>query len=334
MGYRALSKYRSELMGLAMLWVMCFHAFDLDLGREWLNNLRSDGFGGVDVFILLSSVGLVMSLERREREYGAFLRRRAARILPAYYAVMLPFTAYLIVKDGIPSTALLWNSTLLNYWVRCKGSFNWYVSGAMIFYALTPMCWRFLRKRQNRGAWTLLGCALGLLVCQWLMQVGYWQYMDLFYRVPIFFLGLLIGLYCAEDRKLTRRSAALWALCFAFGAAYIAFVRRKIDTSPVYVMLCHAFVFTTVPGCLGCCLLFEKLPLEWLRRPLRLIGENSLEIYLLNVSVFSRYAEFHAYTFFGPSHRLYFLLQFIVNIALGCLLHRAMETLKKRRSHT
>ena len=40
MGYRALSKYRAELMGLAMLWVMCFHAFDLDLGREWLNNLR------------------------------------------------------------------------------------------------------------------------------------------------------------------------------------------------------------------------------------------------------------------------------------------------------
>lgn len=334
MGYRALSKYRAELMGLAMLWVMCFHAFDLDLGREWLNNLRADGFGGVDIFILLSSMGLVMSMERREREYGAFMRRRASRILPAYYAVMLPYTAYLIAHDGVPSTALLWNSTLLYYWVQCRGAFNWYIAGAMTFYAVTPMCWRFLRQQRRRGAWVLLGCVLGLAVCQWLMQVGYWQYLDVFYRVPIFFVGLLIGLYCAEDRKLTVKSAALWALCFAFGCAYVSFIRRGVETAPVYVMLCHAFLFTTVPLCLGCCALFERLPLGWLRRALRTVGENSLEIYLLNVSVFSRYAEFRAYTFFGPTHRLYFLLQFLVNIALGCALHRAMETLKKRRSHT
>ena len=203
MGYRALSKYRAELMGLAMLWVMAFHAFELDLGREWLNNLRAVGFGGVDIFILLSSMGLVMSLERREREYGAFMRRRAARILPAYYAVMLPYTVYLIVHDGVASTALLWNSTLLYYWVQCRGAFNWYVAGAMTFYAVTPMCWRFLRQRRHWGAWVFLGCVLGLAVCQWLMQVGYWQYLDVFYRVPVFFVGLLIGLYCAEDRRLT-----------------------------------------------------------------------------------------------------------------------------------
>ena len=334
MGYRALSRYRSELMGLAMLWVMAFHASDVSFGWDWLNRLRADGFGGVDIFILLSSMGLVMSLEWREQDYGAFLRRRAARILPAYYAVMLPYTVFLIIRDGVPSTALLWNSTLLYYWVKCPGAFNWYVAGAMTFYALTPVCWRFLRQRRNRAAWVLSGCALGLLVCQWLMQDGYWQYLDVFYRVPVFFVGLLIGLYCAEDRRLTVKSAALWALCFAFGAAYISFVRRGVDTAPVYVMLCHAFLFTTVPFCLGCCFLFEKLPLGVPRRFLRLVGENSLEIYLLNVSVFSRYAEFPAYAFFGPSHRLYFLLQFLVNIALGCLLHRAMETLKKRRSHT
>jgi len=334
MGYRVLSKYRAELMGLAMLWVMAFHAVDLDLGLSALNQIRAAGFGGVDVFLLLSGVGLVMSLERREQDYGAFLRRRAERLLPAYYVVMLPYTLYLIVHDGVWSTALLWNSTLLYYWVQCKGAFNWYVAGAMIFYALTPPCWRFLRTRRRREAWVLLGCAAGLAVCQWLMQVGYWQYLDVFYRVPIFFVGLLIGLYCAEDRPLTGKSAALWALCFAAGTGYAAFVRSGIEVSPWYVMLCHAFLFTTVPGCLACCVLFEKLPLGAPRRLLRLIGENSLEIYLLNVSVFSRVAELRVYSVFGPSNRLWYLLQFAVNIALGCLLHRAMETIKRRRSHT
>ena len=32
MGYSVLSKYRTELMGVAILWVMLFHSFDLDMG--------------------------------------------------------------------------------------------------------------------------------------------------------------------------------------------------------------------------------------------------------------------------------------------------------------
>ena len=39
MHYRMLSKYRAELMGVAMLWVMLFHAFDLNMGHpllEWV----------------------------------------------------------------------------------------------------------------------------------------------------------------------------------------------------------------------------------------------------------------------------------------------------------
>ena len=58
MNYRVLSKYRFELMGIAMLWVMLFHSFDLDLGHVVLQAVRRMGFGGVDIFILLSAMGL------------------------------------------------------------------------------------------------------------------------------------------------------------------------------------------------------------------------------------------------------------------------------------
>ena len=75
MSYNVLSKYRTELMGAAILWVMLFHAFDLDLGFYLLNWGRAAGFGGVDVFILLSSMGLTMSLSRREQDYSAFMAR-------------------------------------------------------------------------------------------------------------------------------------------------------------------------------------------------------------------------------------------------------------------
>ncbi len=330
MSYRQLSKYRTELMGVAMLWVMCFHAFDLDLGNETLNHLRADGFGGVDVFILLSSMGLAMSQLRSETEYGAFLRRRALRLLPAYYAVMLPYTLYLIWKDGVPSTALIWNGTLLYYWVQNEGGFNWYVSGAMLFYALTPPAFRLLRRSRHRTALTAALTAAGFLLCQWLLQTGDCLYMDVFYRVPVFFLGLMIGFYAAEDRKLTAGSALFWIAAFAVGVRYGSLVRAGTDVSPVILQFCHVFLFTTVPTCLVLCLLFEKLPLRALSGFLRLVGRCSLEIYLLNVSFFSRVLTIRRYLHFGPTNRLYYLIIFILNIALGCLLHTAIETVRSR----
>ena len=102
MSYSVLSKYRTELMGVAILWVMLFHSFDLDMGLPILEWIRAAGFGGVDIFILLSSMGLVMSLSRREQSYTAFMARRAGRVLPAYYTVMIPYTVFLVLAKAPP----------------------------------------------------------------------------------------------------------------------------------------------------------------------------------------------------------------------------------------
>ena len=323
MGYSVLSKYRSELMGAAMLWVMLFHAFDLDLGSlDWL---RAAGFGGVDIFILLSAMGLVLSLQRREQDCSSFMARRAWRVLPAYYAVMAPYTLWGIARGLAVPSALFWNASLFYYWTRPVGAFNWYVSGAMLFYALTPFCFRRLRRAKNRALWTAAGIFLSLLLCQLLMRDGWWQYMDVFYRVPLFLLGLLLGFYVWEDRLLRPGDLLFWGLSLAAGAAYLVYVRR---TAYDFAPLAHLFLFTTVPMCLMGCFLFETLPLGWPRTFLRLVGENSLEIYLLNVSFFSETALLEGLTGLGSSLWLHCFLMFALNIALGVLLRRGTEALK------
>lgn len=333
MSYRLLSKYRSELMGAAMLWVMLFHAFDLDLRFGALNAVRAAGFGGVDIFIVLSAMGLTVSLSRREQTYGAFLARRGERILPAYFAVMLPYTLFQILYYGAPWSSLVFNSTLLSYWVHCTGAFNWYVSGIMLFYALTPPCLRFLRGQKHRECTVAAGIVLVVAVCQLLMREGYWQYVDVFYRVPLFFLGLLLGLYLVEEKPFGKKDAAFWALWLLFGAFYaVAVARNDAAESGVFTPLCHLFLFTTVPLCLMACLLFEKLPLSVLRRALRFVGERSLEVYLLNVSLFSEITLLRRLVSFGPSNRLYFLIMFAVNIALGALGHRLLASVKNHQS--
>lgn len=323
MTYKLLSKYRSQLMGAAILWVMLFHAFDLDLRSPILNFIRQAGFGGVDIFILLSSMGLVMSLKGRQQDYAAFMARRCRRILPAYYAVMVPFTLYLILGQGKTWSSLVWNASLLYYWVRPSGAFNWYVAGAMTFYAVIPLCFARWDKSRHRTRLTAVAVLLSLAWCQLLTHEGYWQYMDVFYRVPLFFLGLLLGFWVMEDRPLRVGSALFWGGSLCLGAVYLYFSQtREWIGWPVHFPLCHLFLFTTVPMCLLLCLALDKLPLGWLSRLLAFLGEHSLEIYLLNVSLFSLTALWRSLLPFGDSNRLFYLILFPVNILLAVLLHR------------
>ncbi|MBR4098953.1 MAG: acyltransferase [Clostridium sp.] len=329
MTYTILSKYRSELMGGAMLWVMLFHAADLDMGLQVLELFRAAGFGGVDIFILLSAMGLSMSLSKKEQDYAAFMARRAGRLLPAYYAVMLPYTLFLILAQDAPWSALIWNSSLLYYWVRSAGGFNWYVAGAMTFYAVTPLCLRALRSSTHRATLAAAGIGASLLACQLLVQEGYWYVTDFFYRVPVFFLGLLMGLYAGEQRQLGRADVRVWAASLGLGAIYL--IIHFTENTPILFPLCHLFLFTTVPLCLLACLCFEWLPLGWLQRFLRLVGKHSLEIYLLNVSVFSQTELLHRVVYFGPSNRIYFLFLFAANITLGVGLHWAIARLRRNK---
>ena len=329
MSYHVLSKYRTELMGIAILWVMLFHASGLDMGLSFLNLIRAAGFGGVDIFILLSSMGLVMSLGRREQDYSSFMARRAGRLLPAYFLVMVPYTIFLaLCRDGHFS-ALIWNASLLYYWVRPPGAFNWYVAGAMTFYAVIPLCFRLLRRSPRREALTAAGILLGLVVGRLLMAEGYWYAMDFVYRIPIFLLGLLLGFYVLEGRKLNGTDILFWCVWLGLGIVYLLCFGK--GPNPDYRPMCYLFLFTTVPMCLVICWCFDRLPLGWLRKFFRLLGGHSLEIYLLNVSLFAETELLGKFFHVQPGQRLFYLLSFAANIALGLPLHCLAEKLKTAR---
>ena len=331
MNYRILSKYRSELMGVAMLWVMFFHASDLDMGHPLLEWIRAAGFGGVDIFILLSAMGLVLSLSKKEQDYVSFMHRRMERILPAYYTVALPYTLFLILYKGVFWSALVWNTTLLYYWMRSSGAFNWYVAGIMTFYAVTPFCFRKLRDAGNREKLVGIGVLCSFLLCQLFVREGYWYIVDVAYRVPVFFLGLLLGFYVLENRRLGKKDVLFWLVWLGLGVLYLMGRGLGVPEDVWMFPLCHLFLFTTVPMCFGLGFLFEKLPLGWLRKFLRLVGENSLEIYLLNVSVFCETALWRKILVFGPTNRLYWLVSFGLNILCGVGLHLILTGFKKKR---
>ena len=84
-GFKLLSKYRSVLMGLAMLWVMYFHTpVIFSEHNQWL--FHRIGFYGVDIFLFLSAFGLYYSLSKHKNIWQ-FYKARFIRIFPAFFIV-------------------------------------------------------------------------------------------------------------------------------------------------------------------------------------------------------------------------------------------------------
>ena len=178
-------KYRPEIDGLraiALIPVIFFHA-----GFEQF----SGGFIGVDVFFVISGY-LITTIILSEKEKGTFslvnfYERRARRILPALYLVMLislpfawfwlfpsdmkDFSQSLVAVSVFASNILFWQET--GYWGvdnELKPLLHtWSLAVEEQYYVLFPIflmvMWRF-RKRWILGSFMLFAAA-SLLVSQW-----------------------------------------------------------------------------------------------------------------------------------------------------------------------
>ena len=325
LGYSLLSSHRSELMGVAMLWIMLFHCFPLVIPVHFLDAVKRIGFAGVDIFLLLSAMGLTLSAISRPRRYGSYLVRRAGRILPAFYIVTVPFYLWKVLTGRIAVRSALLNLVFLGYFLDAPDHVNWYIPALLVFYLLAPlMILAVAKSGRARDIVTVCGCIVGVAVSELAARIGLGHLLDFLYRFPIFWVGVRLGFAVFEDKKLTLPRALFWLAMLAAGTLYIYY--RQFLAFNIAVI--YGFIFTTVPLCLILALIFDKLPVCPLLWALRQIGGSSLEIYLINATWFIEFR------FFSDLLRLpmdvYCLVGLPVNLLLGVALHCAIEAIRKR----
>ena len=87
--YQRISRYKSQLMGIAILIVVYGHFFYYHSGLKDYTQLNITMWytvGSVDIFMFLSGFGIYHSLSKNDNPLRV-LQRRMSRLLPAY----LPF---------------------------------------------------------------------------------------------------------------------------------------------------------------------------------------------------------------------------------------------------
>lgn len=190
--------YRTHLMGIAALWIYIFH--------EWIplapnipilgfaeGFIKQIGFFGVDIFFLLSGMGLIFAIEKHS--LSIFYKRRFLRIIPPYV-----LTAILILfAENWNFTEFLSNLLGITFWTKNIYALLWFVPAITVFYLLFPLYHSILKKAKNKLLFT------GAMITIWLIAsllAAKHMRIDLFgftNRIPIFLVGILIGWYCKNE---------------------------------------------------------------------------------------------------------------------------------------
>lgn len=325
-GYQLLSRFRGELMGLALLWVMLFHAYEFHFGVALLDAFKALGFGGVDIFFLLSGLGLYTTLSKRG-PLSKYVTRRLSRILPAYWLVVGIYSLWLRAGGRISFQTMAWSMSTLHYWFHIPKSFNWYIPALLAFYFLAPAYARLLERCRYKEWLTaaMFPVSYGLYRLSIPLGLNYLE--DFINRIPAVAMGFLAGYYILSGKKLTWRHKLVWG-CLALAGVAVGLLRLR---GALYISLCFVLAAVLMPLCLGLGKLLSLLPGR-LHRGLALLGDCSLEIYLLNVVVTREFATLAPWLDWDTRHLCYYAVVYTLNILLGILLHRGIETVRKRLS--
>lgn len=318
-----LSRYRNELKGFAILWVVFFHA---QLGLSGiLHDVQRIGYGGVDIFFFLSGFGLYHSLER-DADLGRYLRRRGERLLPAYLPFCLVWLAVMLpLYGGGLATGLriaAGNLTMFGYLAGVELNINWYVSAMALSLLLAPLFHAVLRC--GRRFWLRSAALIAVLFAVGFAYIGQDQYMAIS-RLPVFVMGMMFA--APQTGKLSgRKTAAGMAAACALGVAVLYLcLNRYTELLVTYAMYWHPFVLITPGLCAGAAWLFARLP-QAVHKPFGLLDEASFEIFLFNVWI-----ELLGKRYGLADTPVEWLMWSIISIAAGYAYHCLVGAVLKRR---
>lgn len=323
---KMLGRYRNEIKGIAILWVVFFHA---RLGLDGLlYQVQRIGYGGVDIFFFMSGFGLFYSLEK-DADLGRYLIRRGERLLPSYLPFCFMWLAVMLPRFGLGTAnaarVALSNLSMLGFLTGTDRYINWYTGALLISLLLAPFFHAALKP--GKRYWLRAAALLAVLFAVGLGFIDDSRYM-MISRFPVFALGMVAAGCEVKERNLKLALPALGAGALAALFVLYRCLNRYVELLVPYAMYWHPFVLIAPALCLAFGWVFAHVPAAMLK-PLRFLGGASFEIFLFNVW----------YEVLGPeiglmSTPLECLLWSIGTVALGCIYHLLITGVMKKRKNT
>ncbi|MBR6938066.1 MAG: acyltransferase [Prevotella sp.] len=315
-----ISRFRGELMGAAMLFIILFHVW-LSRG-DMFYGLRRCGNVGVDIFLFLSGVGLWFSWIKTPSLKHYFIRRYI-RIYPAWLIIACLYYIPRFPKGG--NIFDLLGDILINwdFWLNCELHF-WYIPAIMMLYTIAPFYIKLIIKHPFYR-WTPLIAVIWCVMVQWVIPINQTVgHLEIFWsRVPIFLIGINMGQYVKEKRTIDGQ--AVWMLIVIFLMTFCSCIyleQERHGEFPLFVerMLYIPFTITSI---LLLNRIFRRTP-KWFNRFCQFFGAISLEAYLIHVQFVLAYVQPHRLGYWPT-----FFIVVFCTIPLAWLLHQLTQPIQK-----
>ncbi|MBE6878448.1 MAG: acyltransferase [Ruminococcaceae bacterium] len=278
--FSMISRYRSQIMGFAAIWIIIFHTWihtfstipGLSFAEKFIVRV---GFCGVDIFFFLSGIGMIFAIEKSS--VPMFYYRRIKRLV-------LPFVLVGLLKiffNGWSVTKFLKAITGYSFYFENMYTLLWFVPAVIAFYLLFPVYYKLLKNVKNPVVFTFIVLEIWLLFS---IKANGIMRRDLFgftNRIPVFLLGVLFA-YVSKNKKIIwdRSVAALSVVTLALGS-YLAYLTNFADMFLI-VESSNSFLpnlLITLSICPLLAFIFSKI--SWLCKFFGFFGAFTLEFYCI-----------------------------------------------------
>ena len=282
-------------MGAACIWVVLSHNVCVWPGKLWIfEQFAYRGNAGVDIFLLLSGIGLYYSYSKYTDSISTAARlkqyypRRMVRLLVPYVLLGLPY--YIWVSYGAGFKEFCFNFFQINLFLKQTVT-SWYVVAAFLFYLVFPVIYFFQQntffiagQRVERNTVTLALClaAFTLNVIAGYLFPGIWTHSEIaLTRSVVFIIGCGLGKEVKEHKQISQTA---FCSCIAIIILYIYLFCPHVALDHIWYRMSIIPLGLASAIVLGEC--FHKMDgCTKIRKAFRFFGDRSLEIYLTHVFV-------------------------------------------------
>ncbi|MCQ2407498.1 MAG: acyltransferase [Oscillospiraceae bacterium] len=203
-GFLLLSKYRGAIMGIAAIWILIFHEWiqltvtPEDGSYHVINMLeryiKAIGFCGVDIFLMLSGIGLTFAIKKDS--LGKFYYRRLRRIL-------LPFLTVAVIRFILEDWGwqnFIGNVTGWKFYTVSMYSYLWFVPAICTLYLVFPLYYKLFLCAESKIMFTIGAIIVWLMATLYLRDSLRGDLFGFTNRIPVFLIGILFG-WMTQNRR-------------------------------------------------------------------------------------------------------------------------------------
>ena len=304
--WNLISRFRSEIMGVAIVFVLICHSDSFSWGgaQAFVKQIMPVFAIGVDIFLFVSGVGLYFSMRKNSNIYY-FYKKRFLRIIPEFLIVSAASCALITTlrkNDFVWSEFLIKVSGIRAAVLKNSGENGavWYVIFIIIMYAFYPALFSLekLSEKQRRIAYGIimaLPIATELLLAAFVPDVFKKYEIDrMLMRIPIFAFGAYMGRVVNTGGECRRVLVPILFAAFLIVRALKIFLLGDSPLGMPIVKIANQCL--AIGLMLFAALFLESLKedrLRLFRSMLSWCGKASLELYLIHSFLIHIYFALH-----------------------------------------